>query len=345
MLNLFRASSDSRFSESRNWNNLFEKPLLSSHAAAFSSPDRSSMTSGHQQGDDLQIGIAGKNVSTTRPALTRQMEELQNLLMKEGAAGQNIDIDYSPDTLLHGKNGPNIETENILRHSVESAVSNVLTGEENFSGFEERSASGRKWFFADPSEIVPGGKPRGEINEETSSLASSFPNVLDAAEGKDAAGTKQVRTPQLQAESVTQQVEQKLRLSIPRGDRQLQLHLKPDHLGRLQLNINNTGDQVTVHIITEHESTRDMLLNHSGELKAALMEQGIRLDKVDVQSTFNFEHYTAHHQQQQSNAFGGRRRNGRSVHLSRQAEEGGPDVDDILSDRHQRETGGLNIVA
>jgi flagellar hook-length control protein FliK len=88
-----------------------------------------------------------------------------------------------------------------------------------------------------------------------------------------------------------------------------------------------------------------MLLNHSGELKAALMEQGIRLDKVDVQSTFNFEHYTAHHQQQQSNAFGGRRRNGRSVHLSRQAEEGGPDVDDILSDRHQRETGGLNIVA
>jgi hypothetical protein len=315
LLNLFRESGDSRFSESKNWDKLFEKPVSPSSATGFSNPVRG-------REDAFGVQITDKKVFDSVP-LARPTEALQNLLIKEGEAVGNI-----------GSSGP--------------ASPNFPDGQQNFSGFQEHSAFRDKHFFTHSSNIVSGRKIGGvEINEENPMLSHSFSDTLDPTENsmvKNSVGTKHARMPQLPAESIAGQVGQKLRLSIPRGDRQLQLHLKPDHLGRIQLNINNTGDQVTVHIITEHESTRDVLLNHSGELKAALMEQGIRLDKVDVQSTFNFEQYTAH-QQQQSNAFGGKRRNGRSAFLSQQIGDDNRDVDDISGDRHQREPGGLNIVA
>ncbi|MFH0730508.1 MAG: flagellar hook-length control protein FliK [Pseudomonadota bacterium] len=66
------------------------------------------------------------------------------------------------------------------------------------------------------------------------------------------------------------------------------IQLKPPSLGRLKMSIENTAEGLKVSIIAESQAARDMLLSNSGDLKTALMDQGIRLDKIDVETQADF---------------------------------------------------------
>jgi flagellar hook-length control protein FliK len=42
-------------------------------------------------------------------------------------------------------------------------------------------------------------------------------------------------------------------------------------------------------MITEHHSAKELLLNNVHELKEALIQHGVKLEKVDVQINYNFD--------------------------------------------------------
>jgi len=105
---------------------------------------------------------------------------------------------------------------------------------------------------------------------------------LTAASGKTSAGKS------LPA-YVLNQVGRQIFRSVQQNQTEIHLQLKPPHLGRLRLSLETVNDGLRVSIMTEHQSTREMLRVHSGELRTALMEQGVRLEKIDVQVAFNFE--------------------------------------------------------
>jgi flagellar hook-length control protein FliK len=77
--------------------------------------------------------------------------------------------------------------------------------------------------------------------------------------------------------------------SVHQNQTEIHLQLKPPHLGRLRMSLETVNDGMRISILTEHQSTREMLRAHTGELRTALMEQGVRLEKIDVQVAFNFE--------------------------------------------------------
>ena len=77
------------------------------------------------------------------------------------------------------------------------------------------------------------------------------------------------------------QVNRQILRSRLTNENEMRLQLKPPELGRLKMNIENTAKGLKVNIITENSAARDMLLSHSGELKTALMDQGLRVDNID----------------------------------------------------------------
>jgi len=85
------------------------------------------------------------------------------------------------------------------------------------------------------------------------------------------------------------QVSRQIVKSVENGNTEIRLQLKPPHLGRLQITIETLNDTLKVNIVTEHHATRDMLMANSTELKTILFDQGIRLEKVEVQLAFNFD--------------------------------------------------------
>jgi hypothetical protein len=70
---------------------------------------------------------------------------------------------------------------------------------------------------------------------------------------------------------------------------EIRFQLKPPHLGRIQLTIDQGPEGLKVTIITEHQAARDMLTAHTADLRASLQGQGLQLDKVDVQVSPNFD--------------------------------------------------------
>ncbi|MBW2369012.1 MAG: flagellar hook-length control protein FliK [Deltaproteobacteria bacterium] len=91
------------------------------------------------------------------------------------------------------------------------------------------------------------------------------------------------------------------------GQSELSFQIKPPHLGRMGLRIEQGGDGIRVSIIVEQAAAKDMLLSQSNDLKTALADQGLRLDKVDVETHADFDRSMAQTRREFSEN-GGRKR-------------------------------------
>jgi hypothetical protein len=71
--------------------------------------------------------------------------------------------------------------------------------------------------------------------------------------------------------------------SIQRGDRVLKIQLKPPELGVVKVELDLKENVLKLGLITENSAVKELLLANANELKEALVEQGVKLEKVDVQ--------------------------------------------------------------
>lgn len=89
--------------------------------------------------------------------------------------------------------------------------------------------------------------------------------------------------------SLVEQVGKQISRSILRGDQVLRLQLKPPELGRVKIEIDIKDHTLKLAMMTDHNSVRELLLNNVHELKEALIQQGVKLEKLDVQINYNFD--------------------------------------------------------
>ncbi len=78
------------------------------------------------------------------------------------------------------------------------------------------------------------------------------------------------------------QIVQRAALSHHNGQYEVQLHLKPDFLGHIQMQIVSEGQQVTIKIVAEFLFVKDMLENNMHQLKADLQALGLDIDELEV---------------------------------------------------------------
>ena len=83
------------------------------------------------------------------------------------------------------------------------------------------------------------------------------------------------------------QVSRQLASAIRNNDNQVSFQLRPPHLGTLQLNLEVHNSVLRIGMATDNQATKDILISHMGELKEALAEQGIKIDKVDIQINYD----------------------------------------------------------
>ena len=88
--------------------------------------------------------------------------------------------------------------------------------------------------------------------------------------------------------SLINQVGKQISRSILNGDQIVRLQLKPPDLGTVKIKIDIKDNTLKLGIVAEHHSVKELLLNNIHQLKEALLHQGVKLDKVDVQIDYNF---------------------------------------------------------
>ncbi|WP_321494510.1 flagellar hook-length control protein FliK [uncultured Desulfobacter sp.] len=88
---------------------------------------------------------------------------------------------------------------------------------------------------------------------------------------------------------VTRQVGKSLVRSINTGDDTIRMQLRPPELGRVYMSIDHNGNTMKVSVITEHQSTKDILAANVNEIRTMLSSSGITLESFEVDMSSNFQ--------------------------------------------------------
>lgn len=94
--------------------------------------------------------------------------------------------------------------------------------------------------------------------------------------------SEQAVTPEVAKQAMQQVNERLVRHDVKAGNQQITLTLSPDSLGELKLNLNLQGQKLSVEIITENRSVRDVIIQHTDSLKESLARQNITMESFDV---------------------------------------------------------------
>lgn len=85
------------------------------------------------------------------------------------------------------------------------------------------------------------------------------------------------------------QVGKQISKSILRGDKILKLRLKPPELGVLRVEMDIQDNTLKLGVIAEKDSVKDLLMSNVFELRESLIEQGVKLERVDIQLSHDFD--------------------------------------------------------
>ncbi|MDY7039167.1 MAG: flagellar hook-length control protein FliK, partial [Thermodesulfobacteriota bacterium] len=86
------------------------------------------------------------------------------------------------------------------------------------------------------------------------------------------------------------QVGKQISRSIQRGDNVIKLQLKPPELGAVKVEMDIKDNVLKLGMITENNSVKEILLSSVHELRDALVEHGVKVEKLDVQINNHFNH-------------------------------------------------------
>jgi hypothetical protein len=160
--------------------------------------------------------------------------------------------------------------------------------EVNNSNTKERagifSNLNQKAELMDPTE-----KDNNQIQAKTGQMdapkTTPSLNFADAVSGNE---YNDNRTRDYLQAPLIEQVGKQISKSILRGDRIVRLQLKPPELGTVKIKLDMKDHTLRLAMTAEHHSVKELLLNNIHQLKEALLQQGVKLDTVDVQIDYNF---------------------------------------------------------
>lgn len=118
---------------------------------------------------------------------------------------------------------------------------------------------------------------------------------LKVADSPTASGTNDVTNTNTESTkafqtTVMDQIVSKAAIRSIQGRNEIQIRLKPDFLGNVQMNVAGDKDQMVVRILTDQPVVKDIIETHLHQLKADLQNQGLTIDRFDVMVKTDADH-------------------------------------------------------
>jgi flagellar hook-length control protein FliK len=204
-----------------------------------------------------------KRVSSLR---TVSKPEIKEPHAKKGGE-KSSNKEKSETSLSPLKENRDINTKEEVRPGVERGEG--LRGgarEENYSVKAEAKLS-------DVPQDTTNAHPTDTVKSETITEAKAHSNPV---------------RPSLPAHLINQ-VRRQISRALVRGERVIRLQLRPPDLGSLRIEMDMKDNVLKLGMITENSSVKETLLSNIHELRESLVEQGVRLERLDIQIGYNFD--------------------------------------------------------
>jgi hypothetical protein len=123
----------------------------------------------------------------------------------------------------------------------------------------------------------------GLLNSQNQSAEKAFEAVSFSKQTE--VGHENLRTQTLE------QIVKRAVIQVKNGQHEAKIDLKPDFLGHVRMQVTTVNHLVTVKILTEFSTVKDMIENNIHQLKADLQQQGLNVDKLEVLVSHDSDKY------------------------------------------------------
>jgi len=151
-----------------------------------------------------------------------------------------------------------------------------------------RQSAGDSLFSKMPASENPAAGGGEALPEEVAALTREARSVSVAEGGLEKApdAPSAFRDKEALAGSgragIYDQIVQRAAVQLKSDQKEINIDLKPDFLGRVRMQILTENQQVTVRILTELATVRDMIETGLNQLKSELQSQGLQVERLEV---------------------------------------------------------------
>lgn len=198
--------------------------------------------------------------------LARQNPKTETYTVNVPANGEQITMEMSK------------EEESSVVRTTDALVSTEATPEQKQTGQTEQE----------------NGKNQNKENDSTghaASFSTSFSEQINTV--KQSQMDFQDVLPSFTAEQtsdIMDQIVERMRVDQTEGLTKLQMQLRPEHLGRVTIEITSRNGEMTAQITTQNEQVRAAVEAQLTQLKENLSDQGLKVESVEVMvETHSFE--------------------------------------------------------
>ncbi len=150
--------------------------------------------------------------------------------------------------------------------------------------------------LSDPIPGRPGGRGTGEPQHE--SVGGRIPDAAIVGGKRET----QLQAPPQASGNRNQefffQLAEKVQVVVRGGNKEIRVQLRPENLGRLQINAENGIHGVVARIAAESESVRSYLESNIHLLQRSFQDLGLKVERIDVMMQPRFEDFGASARQQ-----------------------------------------------
>jgi hypothetical protein len=240
-------------------------------------------------GGEVEGGQLPGNVKT---AIDQIVERVAVPAEKEGLAPPLLSFSKLRLNALSSdeKTGKKGKMESLLSASKEKGDINPENGQKKVtSSFPSKDA--KSFFDLDADQVLKsGGKEEGHaIKSETGKMGVSHGIIVSSTSSdmiNNAKHQPEIARNLLPAYLINQ-VGKQISRSILRGERVIKLQLHPPELGGMKVDMEIKDNILKLGVIIENSSVKELLLSNAHELRQALVEQGVKLEKLDIQISYN----------------------------------------------------------
>lgn len=118
------------------------------------------------------------------------------------------------------------------------------------------------------------------LQEDELAYLQPSPTKADLIDSKTSALTRNQET--IRPQQLFQQLVQKARVMVKEGLSELQIQLKPEFLGRLNLHLAVENGLITARFMAESLQVKQIIESNLSQLKQSLGEQGLQVDRLEV---------------------------------------------------------------
>jgi flagellar hook-length control protein FliK len=182
-----------------------------------------------------------------------------------------------------------------LNKNLEAFLSREKNSEAGLESFQKEAGKGLKQLKTEGSKLIDplqlsGSDAKGMETQSVANGLRAKPALKDLPA------------------YVTHQVSKSLVKAIHQGESVLRLQLKPPELGRLVMTIDNTGNNMKINIMTDNQAAKEILMSNINDIRTALSNSGVTLERFDVDMNSNFQQSMADARDQAGNSSNRRQR-------------------------------------